>query len=274
MAGKEALAFVIDVRQPMGTLTGDDATSGSTRLSAAVRGVEAMVTAKMMQSKQTEAIIVLAGTDGTDNHLNQKEVEEGVDDAGYQNVSTIGIFERPTIRTLRALRDVSEPGGVTNMGVLISGLIVAYDALDKRVGKLKFVKRRARAAAAARASLARARALGLALIVSPPPPPGFHPCSVFLVTDASGELSEDDIEDLQSQIQGMIQSETCLQVIGCDFAASGDEGGDIDVRRENQRMLAEASSATPRGAVREPPSPRTLFSHSMLGARALRRRSS
>ena len=62
MAGKEALAFVIDVRQPMGTLTGDDATSGSTRLSAAVRGVEAMVTAKMMQSKQTEAIIVLAGT--------------------------------------------------------------------------------------------------------------------------------------------------------------------------------------------------------------------
>ena len=140
MAGKEALAFVIDVRQPMGTLTGDDATSGSTRLSAAVRGVEAMVTAKMMQSKQTEAIIVLAGTDGTDNHLNQKEVEEGVDDAGYQNVSTIGIFERPTIRTLRALRDVSEPGGVTNMGVLISGLIVAYDALDKRVGKLKFVK--------------------------------------------------------------------------------------------------------------------------------------
>ena len=48
-----------------------------------MRGVEAMVTAKMMQSKQTEAIIVLAGTDGTDNHLNQKEVEEGVDEGGF-----------------------------------------------------------------------------------------------------------------------------------------------------------------------------------------------
>ena len=97
MAGKEALAFVIDVRQPMGTLTGDDATSGSTRLSAAVRGVEAMVTAKMMQSKQTEAIIVLAGTDGTDNHLNQKEVEEGVDDAGER----IDEFQRNMRRVLR-----------------------------------------------------------------------------------------------------------------------------------------------------------------------------
>ena len=165
MAGKEALAFVIDVRQPMGTRTGADETTTSTRLSAAVRGVEAMVTAKMMQSKQTEAIIVLAGTDDTNNHLNQNEMDaEDVADPGYQNVSTIGIFERPTIRTLRELRDVSEPGGVTDMGVLVSGLLVAYDALNKRVGKLKFVKRRARGARAA--SLAP---FVSALIISPTP---------------------------------------------------------------------------------------------------------
>lgn len=123
---KEAIVFVIDVSQRMA----QEASPGRTRLAEALEGVQRLVEAKLLQSKQNEVGVVLCGAHDTANELAE-------DHGGYEHVQVLSPLAKPPISLLAELRDVQPEEDSCDF---INGLVVAVDLMHRRTNKKQYTR--------------------------------------------------------------------------------------------------------------------------------------
>ncbi|EGC29713.1 hypothetical protein DICPUDRAFT_158675 [Dictyostelium purpureum] len=129
ISSKEAVVIVLDVGIGMTSVLSNNNNNETSPIEDALRSVTLLYQQKLIYSKKDELGLVLIGTKGTKNNLQ---------DDGYQHITVASDIEEPSIETLKYLENLG-PG--ESKGDVIDSLIVAMDMLIKRTENKKYQKR-------------------------------------------------------------------------------------------------------------------------------------
>ncbi|KAM9991022.1 hypothetical protein ACTFIY_007074 [Dictyostelium cf. discoideum] len=125
---KEAVVVILDIGLGM-TSKDSDGTTTTSSIEDALRSVTLLYQQKLIYGKKDQLGLVLIGTKGTKNNLQ---------DDGYQHITVVSDIEEPSIETLKYLENLA-PG--ESKGDVIDSLIVAMDMLIRKTENKKYQKR-------------------------------------------------------------------------------------------------------------------------------------
>ncbi|OMJ72727.1 hypothetical protein SteCoe_28760 [Stentor coeruleus] len=126
MAGKEAVAVIIDVGKTMGKEL-----DGKVKLETAIEATKLLLQQKLLLSKSHEVGIVLMGSEDTANELAENY-------GGYEHVSIIQEMDVPTLDSMIM---VSALESSNQTGDILDAIVVAVNMIENKIGKKKFKKR-------------------------------------------------------------------------------------------------------------------------------------
>ncbi|KAJ3111047.1 X-ray repair cross-complementing protein 5, partial [Physocladia obscura] len=130
MANKEATVMVLDVGRTMWHSLDVD---GKTHLDNACTAIAHILHSKITQGRKTDLVaIVLVGTDGTKNALNEKIKTQ------YKHITTYVDIGMASLDTFKYVTNGCEKG--SGSGDIIDGIVVAITMLEKHCKHLKWVK--------------------------------------------------------------------------------------------------------------------------------------
>lgn len=90
-----------------------------------------MIQQKLLFTKSDELAIILVGTHGTANNLNDADPDN------YQHVTVLHTLAKPNLNFLELIDTID----IESAGDIIDGLLVGMELIVNRVKKLKFDKR-------------------------------------------------------------------------------------------------------------------------------------
>lgn len=129
MSTKECCVVVLDVGSSMGV---PGVGSGLTGLDKAKQALRQLISQKLLfGAKQDEVALVLAGTDATDNNLNQQTGD-------YEHITELRSLARADLDFLTLVDTINNEDGEAD---IVDAILVGMEVIVSRVKKLKFAKR-------------------------------------------------------------------------------------------------------------------------------------